>query len=118
VLFDDSGQDVLRTDGRFSGAALSPRAQQLALVSVRGGTSVVELVSRAGATRQLFSGRGRFDGPAWSPDGRWLAIGWPEADQLVFIRVAGRQQIRAVSNVSSQFRSRSFPRISGWCCAP
>jgi hypothetical protein len=28
------------------------------------------------------------------------------------------RQIRAVSNVSAQFRSRSFPTISGWCCAP
>ena len=26
--------------------------------------------------------------------------------------------IRAVSNVSEQFRSRSFPRIQGWCCGP
>ena len=26
--------------------------------------------------------------------------------------------IGAVSNVSSQFRSRSLPTISGWCCAP
>ena len=32
--------------------------------------------------------------------------------------LVGRRQIRAVSNVSSQFRSRSFPTISGWCCAP
>ena len=31
---------------------------------------------------------------------------------------AGRRQIQAVSNVSAQFRSRSFPRIEGWCCAP
>ena len=117
-LFDDSSQDVLRTDGRFTDGALSPRAQQLALVSTHAGTSVVELVSRTGETRQLFSGRGRFGRPVWSSDGRWLAIGWPEADQLVLISVAGKQQIRAVSNVSAQFRSRSFPTISGWCCAP
>ena len=117
-LFDDSSQDVLRTDGRFTDGALSPRAQQLALVSTHAGTSVVELVSRSGETRQLFSGRGQFGRPVWSPDGRWLAIGWPEADQLVLISVAGKQQIRAVSNVSAQFRSRSFPTISGWCCAP
>jgi hypothetical protein len=62
-------------------------------------------------------GEARFATPVRSPDGRWLAVGWPEADQLVFIRVSGRQQIRAVSNVSSQFRSRSFPKISGWCCS-
>jgi len=116
-LFDDGGQDVLRADGRFTGGALSPRAQHWALVVARGGTSVIELVSRTGEIRQLFSGRGRLETPTWSPDGRWLAVGWPEADQIVFIRVAGRQQIHAVSNVSAQFRSRAFPRVEGWCCA-
>lgn len=62
-------------------------------------------------------GRGDFARPAGSPDGRWLAVGWPEADQLVFVRVRGGRQLRAVSNLSAQFRSRSFPTISGWCCA-
>jgi hypothetical protein len=116
ALFDDSGQRHLRRAGRFSGGALSPRAQQLALVRVQGETSVVELISRTGEPRELFSGRGRFDGPVWSPDGRWVAIGWPDADQLVLIRTVGRAQIRAIANVSSQFRSRTFPTISGWCC--
>ena len=116
-LFDSRSQNVLRTEGRFTGAALSPRARRLALVSARAGSSVVELISRSGQTRQLFSGRGGFENPVWSPDGRWLVIGWPEADQLVFIRVAGRQQIRAISNISAQFRSRMFPRLEGWCCA-
>jgi hypothetical protein len=116
-LFDDSSQGVLRRDGLFTHGTLSPRAQQLALVSTHAGTSVVELVSRTGTTRQLFSGRGQFGRPVWSPDGHWLAIGWPEADQLVLISVTGKQQIRAVSNVSAQFRSKSFPTISGWCFA-
>ena len=62
-------------------------------------------------------GAGEFASPARSPDGRWLAVGWPEADQLVFVRARGLGQIRAVSNVSAQFRSRSFPTIEGWCCA-
>jgi hypothetical protein len=61
-------------------------------------------------------GAGDFAPPVRAPDGRWLAVGWPEADQLIFVRVAGGRQIRAVSNVSAQFRSRSFPAISGWCC--
>jgi hypothetical protein len=69
------------------------------------------------AVRRLL-GDGDFAEPVRSPDGRWLAVGWPSADQLVFLHVVGRHQIRAVSNVSSQFRSRSFPTISGWCCAP
>ncbi len=56
--------------------------------------------------------------PVRSPDGTWAVAGWPEADQLVFFRTEGKQQIRAVSDVSAQFRSRSFPTIEGWCCAP
>jgi hypothetical protein len=68
------------------------------------------------AARRVLGGA-RFATPVRSPDGRWLAVGWPEADQLVFIRIAGRQQLRAVSNVSEQFRSGSFPRVEGWCCA-
>ena len=56
--------------------------------------------------------------PTLSPDGRWRVVGWADADQLVFTRVGRPRQVRAVSNVSAQFRSRSFPTISGWCCAP
>jgi hypothetical protein len=63
-------------------------------------------------------GVGDFATPVRSPDGRWLAVGWAEADQFVFVRAAGGRQIRAVANVSAQFRSRSFPTIAGWCCAP
>ena len=63
-------------------------------------------------------GAGNFAQPVRSPDDRWLAVGWPEADQLVFVRVTGGRQLRAVANLSEQFRSRSFPTINGWCCAP
>jgi hypothetical protein len=52
-----------------------------------------------------------------SPDGRWTVAGWSDADQFVFTRLGRPRQIRAVSDVSEQFRSRSFPRIEGWCCA-
>ena len=68
------------------------------------------------ATLRRLLGEGGFDEPVRSPDGRWLAVGWPEADQLVFIRTVGGRQIRAVSNLSAQFRSKSFPTIGGWCC--
>ncbi len=56
--------------------------------------------------------------PTVSPDGRWRVVGWADADQLVFTRLGRPRQIRAVSDVSAQFRSRSFPTIAGWCCAP
>jgi hypothetical protein len=32
----------------------------------------------------------------------------------VFIRVAGMPKLDAVSNVSRQFRSRTFPGPAGW----
>jgi hypothetical protein len=53
-----------------------------------------------------------------SPNGRWTVVGWADADQLVFTRLGRPRQIRAVSDVSAQFRSRTFPTISGWCCSP
>jgi hypothetical protein len=53
-----------------------------------------------------------------SPDGRWTVVGWADADQFVFTRLGRPRRISAVSNVSAQFRSRSFPTIAGWCCAP
>jgi dipeptidyl aminopeptidase/acylaminoacyl peptidase len=73
---------------------------------------------RRAAPRRVFAGAGAFSGLSWSPDGRWLLIGWQTADQWVFVRVAGPRRIEAVSNVSAQFRSRGFPTIAGWCCAP
>ena len=72
--------------------------------------------TRSRTTRRVFAGAEPLDGLAWSPDGRWLLVGWPAADQWVFVRADGRR-IRAVSNVSEQFRSRSFPRVEGWCCS-
>jgi hypothetical protein len=72
---------------------------------------------KAAGPRRVFAGSGVLSGLAWSPDGRWLVVGWQTADQWVFIRVAGTRRIEAVSNVSAQFRSSRFPAIEGWCCA-
>ena len=66
--------------------------------------------------RSLFRGTGVFRDLSWSPDGRWLLVGWPTADQWVFVN-ADDERLRAVSNVSEQFRSRAFPTVEGWCCA-
>jgi hypothetical protein len=52
--------------------------------------------------------------PVLSPDRRWVVVGWPAADQFVFVRVAGGEQIRAVAGISAQFRSRTFPQVAGW----
>jgi hypothetical protein len=70
--------------------------------------------------RQLLAGAG-VHAVSWSPDGRWLLVHWPAADQWVFLRVAGAPRVAAVSRIAQQFSSRrgtrSFPRLEGWCCA-
>ena len=102
-------------------AALSPGGRSLVFAQEAGGRTQLWVVPRirpdAGAARRLFGGAGTFEKLAWSPDGKWVIAGWSAADQWIFVRPDGAG-IRAVSNVSEQFRSRTFPRVEGWCCAP
>jgi hypothetical protein len=49
-----------------------------------------------------------------SPDGRWLLLAWPTADQWVFVRVAAPHTIRAFSGITRQFGGGRFPTVSGW----
>jgi hypothetical protein len=67
----------------------------------------------SGCTR-VFEGAAAFRSLTWSPDGRWLLVGWPAADQLVFVRTGAQPKLAAVSNVSRQFLSHTFPGIAGW----
>ncbi len=62
----------------------------------------------------VFRGTGTFGQAVPSPDGRWLLVTWPTADQWVFVR-PGTRKIVGVSRISSQFGG--FPRVEGWCCA-
>jgi hypothetical protein len=66
--------------------------------------------------RVVFRGTGEFFDSALSPDGRWLLVTWPTADQWVFVRVSGKRKIAAVSGITAQFGGGAFPRIAGWCC--
>ena len=111
ILDASTGRAIAATPGVEG--AFRPGSRTLARVFQRGGQSRV-LIGRRGV---VFSASGRLEQPVWSPDGRWLLVGWPTADQWVFVRADGKR-IRAISNVSEQFRSRSFPRLQGWCCAP
>ena len=101
-------------------ASLAPSGSSLVFSQQARGRTQLWVVPRirpdASAARRLFAGSGTFAQLAWSPDGRWVVVAWPEADQWVFVRANGAG-IRAVANVSEQLRSRSFPRIEGWCCA-
>lgn len=79
----------------------------------------------ASGGRTLFPGAGRLQDLAWSPDGRWLLVGWPDADQWLFLRLSRAEvgKVDAVEHISREFDpggggSESFPRVAGWCCAP
>jgi hypothetical protein len=73
-----------------------------------------------GPTR-IFTGPGRLRDLVLSPDARWVLAGWPEADQLLSLRLPPGPRIRAVDDVRREFdpgrppRSE-FPRLAGWCC--
>jgi WD40 repeat protein len=109
-------------------AAFSPSGDRLAFIRRSTGSSDTELIvghPQAGGIpeRTLFSAPGQLTDPTWSPDGRWLLVGWPEADQWLFIDTKQPSKVVAIANISRQFDPggegpSAFPRISGWCCAP
>lgn len=112
----DTRQTVPFRPADVLAAAFSPDGKQIAVL--RANEVLVLAADRPRQqARRVFAGAGTLEGLAWSPDGRWLLVGWKSADQWVFVRTEGTQRIRAVSNVSAQFRSQSFPRVEGWCCA-
>jgi len=96
-------------------AAFRPRSHELALV--RGGEVLALDADRLRAPpRRLFRVTGRIGQIAWSPNGRWLLVTWPAADQFLFVRSPRR--IRAVSGITRQFGRGAFPSVGGWCCPP
>jgi hypothetical protein len=91
---------------------------------VRGPTGINAFVRRAdGASELVVGGRVRFEGTGtfrdvvWSPDGRWLGVAWPDADQIVFVRASGPRRIDAAANLTAQFEGTMAPKIAGWCAA-
>jgi hypothetical protein len=111
VVFDGAGQAILRITGKpgLRDGSLSPDDQALALLDASGLT----VTNLEGHTRSVFSGVG-LGQLAWSPDGRWLLVTWPAANQWIFIHATGRPRIIAVSRIAQQFNS--FPALEGWCC--
>ncbi len=109
---------------RAEHAAWSPRGSRVALVrsSARSTRSELVLLDAADGlrARPLFARLGRFGAPAWSPDGRWLLLPWPAADQWLFLRADGVARRTAVANIARQFapgaERGAFPRSVTWCC--
>lgn len=99
--------------------AVAPFGTTVAILERAGASSRV-FADEAGAHRRsLFSARGDLTGPTWSPDGRWLLVGWPAADQWLFIDVDHPSDVRPFDRISEQFDPGGdgegrFPRVDGW----
>jgi hypothetical protein len=105
----------------FVSAAFAPHTHRLAVELRRGGRSDVRLVDvdQPGGARLLFAGPGVLGDLAWSPNGEWLLVSWPAANQWIFLHGT---RVRAVSNIRQQFpRADHLPptlEVAGrWCCA-
>ena len=72
---------------------------------------------------RIQQGEGRLEDLVFSPNGSWLLAGWPEADQLLFIRLPAVSGYVVVPDVRREFDpggvgATEFPRVVGWCCSP
>jgi hypothetical protein len=127
-IFDARGRPLRRVAVVARAAAFAPTGHRLALVrpGASPGQSEVALIDaeRAPAReRAVFAGAGELRELAWSPDGHWLLIAWPSADQWLFVRSQPARRVAAVSNVARQFSpgargGAAFPHVAGWCCTP
>lgn len=123
VVYDGSGRRLatvaLSARAAVLDAELAPDGRTLATLTAREVTLTTLPPGRI-STRVLFAGDGLRQ-LAFSPNGQWLLVSWPAADQWVFLRVSGTPRIEAVSRIAEQFGvSRpgdAFPTLDGWCCS-
>jgi hypothetical protein len=105
-------------------AEFAPSGRTVAYTDFDPASETSKLAADDGTSaRFLQSGEGKLEDVAWSPNGRWLLVGWPDANQWLFLRVPGVRKIEAVDDIRREFDPGGedigeFPRIAGWCCAP
>jgi hypothetical protein len=107
------GSELLQT-------AFKPHSHELAVSLRFPQRSQVRLVDvdHPGKASLLFAGPGDFGDLAWSPNGRWLLLNWPSANQWLFVSGA---HVHAVGNIAQEFprHDKLGPtlQIAGrWCC--
>jgi hypothetical protein len=111
-----------------SGVAFIRHSHRFVLIRYSPATGRSDLIlyqaeADAGEPRFLHSAPGDFGTLAVSPNGRWLLVGWINADQWLFLRLKAAK-VRAVSNIAEQFGagrrvgplSEAFPSSVSWCC--
>jgi hypothetical protein len=124
----DSDRGLVRTIALPPGPhalAVAPGSDRFALTRRfgpdRSEVVVYDLRDPRAAPRRPFAATGDFTGLEWSPDGHWLLVAWPTADQWLFVRPSGRPRTRGVARVAEQFSTGGgapvYPALGGWCCA-
>lgn len=111
-----SGVAFVRGSHRFVMIRFSPATGRSDLVLLQAETD-------PGEARFLYSAPGDFGSLAISPNGKWLLVGWVNADQWLFLRLTAAK-VRAVSNIVEQFGAatpsgpltKTFPKSVSWCC--
>lgn len=103
LVYDDGGRAVSRRSGAFADAAFLPGTHRVVALTLHA-------VSLGGRT--LFSTTGRLSQVVPSPDGRWLLLTWPDADQWLFVRTTGRHRVTADANIAEQLGG-GFA-VEGW----
>jgi hypothetical protein len=103
-------------------AAFAPRGTAVAYTEFdRDDSTSTVVLARDGTRRVAFRGAGRLGDVAWSPNARWLLVGWPDADQWLFLRMPGVRRIVAVEGMGREFDPGDagggrFPSVARWCC--
>jgi hypothetical protein len=130
LILTRSGAQVLAGNGTITATievrranpvldgSLSPNGRTLALVRDQG-VAVARLSSPRPALSSVLSGAG-VGQVTWSPNGRWLLVSWPAADEWVFVAVGNKPRLAAVSRIAQQFhepKANELPRLEGWCCS-
>jgi hypothetical protein len=106
--------------GRAVGGAYAPGRKVLAVLRGSAVASDVILV-RGARTTMLTRSPGRLTSLAWSPDARFVLVGWKSADEWLFLPVAGGAP-KAVGEIAAEFapgeEKADYPRIEGWISSP
>jgi hypothetical protein len=112
---------ALPEDSQGTGLAVRPGGRELAYTTYSprtGGGSLYLLDTKAGTSRLLFAGPGRFGRPVWSPDGVFLLVAWRAADEWLFVPAARSGAVAVEASVSELVAGQAgFPQPLGWCCA-
>lgn len=123
AVYDAHGRRIgrIRMPGRATVTTFTP-ARTGHLVAVARRDHVASEVALMGGSHDdvLFRADGDFSRLRFSPDGDWLLVAWPLADQWVYLRpgTSGTTRVRAAAQVSARFKTPGFPQLSGWCCPP